>query len=385
MKDIIYLDSAATSYPKPEGVIAATDKCMREYCGNSGRGSHKLAMATAEKIYECRASLGKMLGASPENVIFTQNTTYALNMAILGTLNSGDHAIISNLEHNSTLRPVYNSYISKKTAYSVFDAYTDGECDTDIVIESIKRLTRKNTKAIICTHTSNICSITLPVKEIGEYCKRKGIVLILDGAQGVGHDKINMKDMNIDILCLPSHKGLYGPQGCGAMLLADGISPREMLFGGSGVNSLSPYMPDEPPEKYEAGTLPTPAIAGLCEGVKFVQGLSEDRILNHEKMLWRYAYERLSEFGSRIKIYAPKASGSILLFNILGVKSEDAGKMLSDRGICVRCGYHCAPLAHATLDTHRDGCGGAIRVSLGVFNTKSDIDALIDAVGEIMQ
>ena len=384
MRDIIYLDSAATSYPKPEGVLAETNRCMREYCGNSGRGSHKLAVASAEKIYECRASLGRMLGASPENVIFTQNTTYALNMAILGTLRSGDHAIISNLEHNSTMRPVYNSYIRHGVTYSVFDAFTDGECDTERVLSSIKKLTRKNTRALICTHTSNICSITLPVREIGEYCKNHGIIFILDGAQGVGHSKINMKDMNIDILCLPSHKGLYGPQGCGAMLLSDGILPREMIFGGSGVNSLLPNMPDEPPEKYEAGTLPTPAIAGLCEGIKCVQNLGEERIFNHEKRLWQYAYDGLSSI-KKVKIYAPRHSGSILLFNILGMKSETVGDALSERGICVRCGYHCAPLAHATLDTHRDGCGGAVRVSLGVFNSKSDIDALIDAVGEIIQ
>lgn len=384
MRDIIYLDSAATSYPKPEEVLAESDRCMREYCGNSGRGSHKLAVASAEKIYECRASLGKMLGASPENVIFTQNTTYALNMAILGTLRSGDHAIISNLEHNSTMRPVYNSYIRHGVTYSVFDAFTDGECDTERVLSSIKKLTRKNTRALICTHTSNICSITLPVREIGEYCKNHGIIFILDGAQGVGHSKINMNDMNIDILCLPSHKGLYGPQGCGAMLLSDGILPREMIFGGSGVNSLLPNMPEEPPEKYEAGTLPTPAIAGLCEGIKFVQGLDEERILNHEKRLWQYTHDKLSSI-KKVKIYAPRHSGPILLFNILGMKSESAGEMLSERGICVRCGYHCAPLAHATLDTHRDGCGGAIRVSFSVFNSKSDIDALFDAVGEIIQ
>ena len=384
MKDIIYLDSAATTYPKPESVLAATDECMRKYCGNSGRGSHRLAMATAEKIYECRTLLGDSFGATPENVIFTQNTTYALNMAILGTLKSGDHAIISNLEHNSTLRPVYNSYISKRATYSVFDAYTGGITNTDAVLSSIKKLTRKNTRALICTHTSNICSITLPVREIGEYCKEKGIIFILDGAQGVGHDSINMKDMNIDILCLPSHKGLYGPQGCGAMLLSDGISPKELLFGGSGVNSLSPYMPDDPPEKYEAGTLPTPSIAGLCEGIKFIRDLGVENIARHEKALWEYAYERLLSLG-KIKIYASNHSGSILLFNILGVKSEKVGELLSDMGICVRCGYHCSPLAHATLDTHQDCCGGAIRVSLGVFNTKSDIDALADAVGEIIK
>ena len=384
MKDIIYLDSAATTYPKPESVLAATDECMRKYCGNSGRGSHRLAMATAEKIYECRTLLGDSFGATPENVIFTQNTTYALNMAILGTLKSGDHAIISNLEHNSTLRPVYNSYISKRATYSVFDAYTGGITNTDAVLSSIKKLTRKNTRALICTHTSNICSITLPVREIGEYCKEKGIIFILDGAQGVGHDSINMKDMNIDILCLPSHKGLYGPQGCGAMLLSDGISPKELLFGGSGVNSLSPYMPDDPPEKYEAGTLPTPSIAGLCEGIKFIRDLGVENIARHEKALWEYAYERLLSLG-KIKIYASNHSGAILLFNILGVKSEKVGELLSDMGICVRCGYHCSPLAHATLDTHQDCCGGAIRVSLGVFNTKSDIDALADAVGEIIK
>lgn len=384
MNDIIYLDSAATTYPKPEEVFVATDECMRKYCGNSGRGSHQLAIATSKKIYECRSLLADTFGTLPETVVFTQNTTYALNMAILGVLKRADHVIISNLEHNSVLRPVYNSYISKKSDYSVFDAYCGGDCTEEKVLDSIKRLTKKNTRALICTHTSNICSTSLPIKSIGEYCKKRGIIFILDGAQGAGHSKIDMRDMNVDILCLPSHKGLYGPQGCGAMLLSEGILPSEIMFGGSGVNSLSPFMPDEPPEKYEAGTLPTPAIAGLCEGIKFIQEIGENNISSHEKSLWEYAAHRLEGLG-KVKIYDRSHSGSILLFNVLGMKSDRVGELLSEMGICVRCGYHCAPLAHESLGTHKDGCGGAIRASFCAFNTKSDVDALCDGVAEIIK
>lgn len=376
MRDIIYFDSAATTFQKPSSVYIESDRCLREYCGNSGRGSHMLALKSAEKIYECRAFLADMFLSSPENVIFTQNTTYALNMAIQGILKDGDHVIISNLEHNSVLRPIHNAHIQKKVEYTIFDAYCGGFATTEKVLSNIRHATRKNTCALVCTHASNICSSKLPLKEIGEYCFRHGIIFIVDGAQSAGHEYINMEQMNIDILCMPAHKGLFGLQGCGVMILrSPKILPESIMFGGSGVNSLSPFMPDEPPEKYEAGTLPTPAIAGLCEGLRFLRDMGIENISRHEKFLWERAYGYLKQ-NKRIKIYDRSHAGSVMLFNILGIDSDKVGEYLSERGICVRSGYHCAPLAHKTLNTAADNCSGAVRVSFSIFNTASEVDTL---------
>ena len=376
MRDIIYFDSAATTFQKPSSVYIEADRCLRQYCGNSGRGSHILALRSAEKIYECRSILADMFATRPENVIFTQNTTYALNMAILGILKEGDHVIISNLEHNSVLRPIHNAHISKGVEYTVFDAWCGGAATAEKILSNIRHATRKNTRALVCTHASNICSTILPIKEIGEYCSRHGIIFIVDGAQSAGHEYINMELMNIDILCMPAHKGLFGPQGCGIMLLrSPDTMPSSLIFGGSGVNSLSPFMPDEPPEKYEAGTLPTPAIAGLCEGLRFLRDMGIENITRHEKFLWNRAYNYLSK-NKRVKIYDRNHSGSVLLFNILGADCDKVGEYLSEKGICVRSGYHCAPLAHKTLNTAADNCSGAVRASFSIFNTASEVDSL---------
>lgn len=383
MTDIIYLDSAATTFQKPQGVYDASDRCLREYCGNAGRGSHKIAMMSAEKIYECRSLLSDMFNTSPENVIFTQNTTYALNMAIQGSVNIGDHILISDLEHNSVLRPVHDLSIHGQASYSVFNTLYNGRYDEDSIMSDIRRKTRNNTRVIICTHTSNICSVTLPISRIGQYCREKGILFIVDAAQGAGHFDIDMEKMNIDILCIPAHKGLYGTQGLGAMLLkAGGHMPKARVFGGSGVNSLSPLMPNDPPEAYEAGTLPTPSIAALCEGIKFVNDMGCDSIREHERMLYSYALDRLDR-SKQIRIYRKWDRGSVLLFNILGLSCDAVGEHLANKGICVRTGYHCAALAHKALMTASDGCNGAVRVSFSVFNTRSEIDALCRALSDL--
>lgn len=376
MKDMIYFDSAATTFQKPSSVYIESDRCLREYCGNSGRGAHILAQKSAEKIYETRAFLSDMFKSSPENVIFTQNTTYALNMAIQGILREGDHVLISNLEHNSVYRPIHNAHIRKKVEYTVFDAYCDGFATTEKILSNIRHATRKNTRALVCTHASNICSSKLPIKEIGEYCARHGIIFIVDGAQSAGHEYINMELMNIHILCMPAHKGLFGLQGCGIMILrSPDFFPESIIFGGSGVNSLSPFMPAEPPEKYEAGTLPTPSIAGLCEGLRFLRDMGIENISRHEKFLWERAYSFLRQ-NKRIKIYDRNHAGAVMLFNILGVNSDKVGEYLSERAICVRSGYHCAPLAHKALNTAADNCSGAVRVSFSIFNTASEVDTL---------
>lgn len=378
---MIYLDNAATSFPKPRPVCDEVNKCMRFYCGNPGRGAHSLSMAAAEKVYECREVAADILGCEhPENIIFTLNTTYALNMAIKGILRPGDHVIISDIEHNSVFRPIYRLADAGIITYDVFSSMTgDSRRSAVRICASIAKLIRSNTRLVICTHASNICSVTLPIKEIAAFCHRHKILFALDAAQSAGHMPIDMRQMGIDILCAPGHKGLLGPAGCGILALGNDISLDTLVEGGNGVNSLEGYMPDFPPERYETGTVAVPAIAGLCEGIKVVKSMDIDNICRHEHLLYERARERLASLKN-VELYVPEYMGSVLLFNIKNVPSDQVGRGLNERGICARSGFHCSPLAHKTIGTPSDG---AVRVSFGIYNTLSDIDALYNAVKSI--
>lgn len=380
MPDIIYLDNAATTFPKPESVIMSTVDCMKTYCGNPGRGSHPLALQSAEKVFEAREAIASLFSASPENVIFTLNTTYALNTAIKGIMKGGGHAIISNLEHNSVLRPLACLAAEDLVRYDTFKAYGKGRPLTpkEITDGIIKKL-RPSTKMLICIHSSNICSYTLPIREIGQLCRRYGIIFCVDAAQSAGHININMTDDCIDILCLPGHKGLYAPQGCGVMILRDGLSlPTTLAEGGNGINSLELSMGQLSPERYEAGTLCTPAIAGLSSGIEFIKSIGISTVAAHESHLFTAAYDRLTSIRG-VTVY-DDTPGSVLLFNINGIPADDVGAALSRQGLCLRTGYHCSPLAHKALGTPE---GGAIRVGFGIFNTLRDVDTLALRVREI--
>ena len=378
----LYFDNAATTFIKPKSVYAETDLAFRKFSANSSRSSHSLSIKAGEKIFDCRQTLADMFGASPENVIFTFNTTYALNMAIKGTVKLGDHLLLSNLEHNSVLRPVQNLKDSGIIDYDIFDSYFYGNATPEKVIRELDKKIKANTKCVICTHASNICSYCPPIKEIGKFCRQKGLIFIVDAAQGAGHRQIDMKENNIDILCLPAHKGLYGPQGVGVMILSDGILPDTIIEGGSGINSLTPRMPPDAPERYEAGTLPCYAIHGLNTGAKFIQSYGYKNIEKHEITLWNRLYQRIKD-TVRIKIYDENHAGGIFLFNIVGISSSEVADMLSRKGICVRSGYHCAALAHRALLTDVDCCGGAVRVSFSVYNTPYEIDALAKEILDI--
>ena len=380
---MIYLDNAATSFPKPRRVWEEQQRCMRTYCGNPGRGSHRLAMQSAEKLYECRETLSRMMGNShPENVVFTMNATAAINMAVKGLLRRGDHVLISDLEHNAVWRPVCKLARDGKITYGIFPSYAlSQDRSTEKICRGIEEMIRPNTRMLICTHASNICSITMPLAEIGALCRRYGILFVVDGSQSAGHLSISMENMNIDALCLPGHKGLMGVQGSGALLLGEDVYAEPLMEGGSGLNSLDEAMPEESPERYEAGTLPTPAIAGLCEGIRFVEEVGPEAISDRETMLCGMMKERLESL-SRVTVLAPKSEGGILLFYADGVPSDAMGNELDKRGICVRSGFHCAALAHRTLETPAEG---AVRVSPGYFNRPSDADALWKAVREILK
>ncbi|MBE6668260.1 MAG: aminotransferase class V-fold PLP-dependent enzyme [Ruminococcaceae bacterium] len=380
---LIYLDNAATTYPKPPEVYGETVKAMLNYGGNPGRGAHSLSLAAAKKIYECRESAAALFGISdPERVIFTLNTTYGLNTVIKGMLKSGDHVLISDMEHNAVYRPIYKMADQGQITYDIFHSYPHETKDrTKRICSDIVQKLRRNTRLVICNHTSNICSLKMPIKEIAELCKRSGVRLLVDGAQSAGHEKIRVDEMGIDALCVPGHKGLYGIQGSGMVILGRGIKLSTLVEGGNGVNSLEGKMPDFTPERYEAGTLPTPAVSGLCEGIKFVKAVGEERIAEREKELFRQTRERLGNIEG-VKIYLPQHEGSVLLFNVEGFSAEEIGERLNREGICVRSGHHCSALGHRTLGT---ADSGGVRVSFGVFNNNEDIEELAAAVNKTVK
>ena len=376
---MIYLDNAATTFPKPSGVIAQTVRCMRKFGGNPGRGAHRLSLRAAEAVYRCREEAAVLFGArGAENVVFTLNTTYALNMAIRNAVRPGTHVLVSNMEHNSVMRPLYKLERECGVRIDSFDLRRTPE----EVLREINEKVQSDTCALICIHASNICGITAPAAQIGAYCRRRKICFILDGAQSAGHLPIDVEKMCVDILCVPGHKGLYGPQGCGMMIFGTSEWGRgeTLIEGGSGSHSLERTMPSEAPERFEAGTLPVPQITGLGEGIRFVKRFGVETIHARECELWRLAETGIRSMpGVRVHDGTP---GAVLLFSAEKLPPEIIAASLDRRGICVRAGFHCAPAAHRTLET---GERGAVRVSFGVMNTEREVQKFCDALFRILR
>ena len=379
---MLYLDNAATTFPKPRSVLAAMRDCCAKYCGNPGRAGHLLSLRAGETVYACREALAGFFGSDrPENVVFTLNATGALNLAVKGLAEAGDHILISDLEHNAVRRPV--AALSRRGVhYDVFPSYAcDPDRNDERILEGIRRALRPGTRMLVCTHASNICSLTMPIGKIGALCRERGILFIVDAAQSAGHLPIDMERMGIDVLCAPGHKGLLGGQGCGFLILRDGVRPATLTEGGSGVDSVPAEMPEDAPERYEAGTLPLPAIAGLLAGVRYIRDIGQETVREHLSGWNAGLRERLLSLPG-VEILAPEAEGAILLFRCAGIPSERIGAELNRRGICVRAGLHCAPLAHETLGTMPDG---AVRISPGIFNRASDADRVYHAMREILK
>lgn len=371
---MIYLDNAATSFPKPQRVYRSLMRDAQYLGGNPSRSGHILSARSSDAVYECREAVADLFGARAENVVFTMNATYALNMAIKGVARQGDHFLISDMEHNAVLRPVIELCESKSCSYTVIPTH---EKTKEEILSSIYESIRPSTRAIVMAHVSNLCAGAIPVREIGDFCKRRKIVFILDASQSAGHIPVSISD-GISFLCAPAHKGLFGIMGLG-FLVSDGEHELSTLIeGGSGYFSADPHMPKGLPEHLEAGTLPVLAISALCEGLSFLSEVGLSEIAKREHLLSSRLIEQLS-YERAVRLYSKK-SGSCVLFNIDGIPCGRVGEMLSDESICVRCGFHCAPLAHKTLDT---GDFGAVRASLSFFNTSSDIDRLVYTVHNI--
>ena len=381
LRPICYLDNAATTFPKPRSVVREVKKCLEEYGGNPGRSAHSLSLAAANKIYDCRVAAALLVGMdAPENIVFVPGSTFGLNLILKGILRNGDHVIISDMEHNSVLRPIHKLASEGRITYDVVPALALGKAiSPGAVCQAIEPLIRGNTRLILCTHQSNVCSCTLPIAEIGALCKRRSIIFAVDAAQSAGHHNIDMKKQNIDLLCAPSHKGLYGPQGSGFVAINSSTLLDTLVEGGNGIESLMPDMPDFSPERYESGTPATPSIAGLCEGIREVERIGIPYISELEAELGALVTERLENIKN-VSVYAPWHSGGVVLFNIDGIYSDALAAALDRRKICVRGGFHCSGLAHNALGT---ADRGALRVSFGIFNTKKDVDRLCSAINDI--
>lgn len=377
---MIYFDNAATSYPKPPAVLKETETTLRYRGGNPSRGGHPLSMAAGRILFRVREALADHFGTRPEHVILTPGCTYSINFAMKSTLKAGDHFLISNLEHNAVWRPA-EALKHSHASYSTFDALLAA----DEMIADIKRKLTPETRAIVCTACANTVPVRLPIDSIGALCREKGLYFIVDGAQSAGHYPIDMEKSSIDALCLAGHKGLLGVQGCGALLLSERmasylIKAPTLIQGGAGILSMEQDMPCSLPERYEAGTLPTPALSGLLGGLKSVERIGYDHIVRHEKGIYEILKNGLLSMRN-ITLYHPeRKEGSTLLFNYKDISASQAGARLDKMGVCLRSGFHCAALAHKSLKT---GQHGAIRVGIGIFNTEAQAKKLLDAVYKV--
>ena len=370
----IYIDNGATSFPKPESVIKAMENAMIQEGGNPGRGSHKLSVKAAQRVFSVREKIASLFGSDhPENVVFTKNCTEALNICINGLIKSGDHFLISDIEHNSVLRPAH-ALTQKGASYSVYKSLAPN------FIFEIEKLIRPNTKLIVACHRSNILPIELPIYDIAALCKKHGIFLVIDAAQSAGSAVIDMKRLGKCAICAPGHKGLFGPTGTGFVIFSDDVTTEEiypLTFGGSGSASAELTMPDVFPEHLEAGTVNTVGIAGLGAGIDFVKSIGEGYIREYERELGEYCKHMLMSIP-KTAVYMPnRVSVGTVLFNTANRSCEDVASFLDTKNICVRSGLHCAFLAHKLNLTQNIG---AIRASFGIFNTKRDVDALFFAL-----
>ncbi|MDR0944519.1 MAG: aminotransferase class V-fold PLP-dependent enzyme [Ruminococcus sp.] len=375
---MVNFDNAATTFPKPKVVVDSVAEALNYYGGNPGRSGHKLSLQTAEKIYETREKAASFFNAYPENVVFTLNCTHALNLAVKGVADDRGEIIISSLEHNSVARPaVYKA----KSEHNIAIAHVSD--NDDETIKNIRKKITSKTRVIVFTLGSNVTGRITPYRRIGELCAKNNICFIADAAQAAGVIPIDIKKDNINILCCPGHKGLYGPPGTG-MLITDGKYPiKPILQGGTGSESLSLHQPEYMPDALESGTVNTSGIIGLGAGIDFVTSLGLDNIYRHEFGLCERFLRKISQIADVI-VYMNINYGKylpIVLFNINGMKSSETAGVLSEKGFALRGGLHCSGLAHKSIGTAPNG---AVRFSPSIFNSEKEVDDLTAAINDII-
>ena len=372
---MLYFDNAATSWPKPVSVKKAVCDALQYYGANPGRSGHEMAMETAGKIYSCRNKAAELFGISAqENIVFTKNCTEAINIVLMSMEKNGGHIIISDLEHNSVLRPLYELKKRGNIDFSVAEVF---ENEPEKTLESYRKLIRGDTKMLVATGESNVFGIKLPVDSIARLANEHGILFMLDAAQVAGSEKINMEESSIDFLCAPGHKGLLGPMGTGILATRKPDILEPLLFGGTGNYSLYPSQPKGLPEMLESGTLNVPGICGLFAGLDKIAKEGEESIGKREVELAAALYKELSAMKN-IKLFTapPKycTHGGVLSFVLGDLTGEGTAELLSQNGIAARGGFHCAALAHEKMGTEKRG---TCRLSIGAMTSEEELRKLI--------
>lgn len=363
---MIYLDSAATSFRKPPEVREAVLRAMEE-CASPGRGGYPAANKAAECVFACRERCAALFDCRPEQVVFTANATHGLNLAIKGTLSAGDRVVVSGFEHNAVMRPLYA--LGARITVAGTRLF-----DPEDTLRAFRRAVTPGTKAVICTHVSNVFGYVLPIEEIAALCRTRGAALIVDASQSAGCLPVSLQKLGAAYIAMPGHKGLYGPQGTG-VLLCGTVPGRTLIEGGTGSLSEEHGMPQFLPDRLEPGTHNVPGIAGLSEGIRFVTKTGLSAIQTHEQRLVRYAAKLLSGLPN-VRVFAGEPQSGVLSF-LCGADSEETAAYLASCGIAVRAGLHCAPAAHTSAGTL---ASGTVRASFSVFSTEADVNALADAV-----
>lgn len=371
---MIYLDNAATTWPKPPQVLRAVTGVLLQPFGNPGRGGHKAALRAGRVADACREAVAETLGGVPERVIFTLNCTDALNTAIRGSLHRGDNVLVTHDAHNAVMRPLAGLEQRGEITLSVLRAGENGL----IAPEAIDEAVQPATALCVLTHASNVTGTLQPVRELIAAAHRCGLPVLLDAAQSAG--TVDLRDTGADMIAMPGHKGLLGPMGIGILYVGEHAAPRPLREGGTGSASESVHQPDMLPDRYESGTLQLPAIAGLLQGVRFVRA-NGPAIHEYEGFLIDKLRGALTSMPEVI-VYGDAAAPhvGVLSFNVRGRECAEVADLLDRRGFCLRGGLHCAPCMHRWLGTQ-----GTVRASVGPYSTDAEIDGLAEAVKQIVR
>jgi len=381
---MIYLDNAATSWPKPPEVLKAMTDVLEGAGGNPGRSGHQLSIAAARVIYDTREEISRFFGVSdPLRIIFTGNATHAINLTLKGILKPGDHVVTSSIEHNAVMRPL--RHLEKQGIHlNIVPCATDGSID----IKDLARAINSATKLVIMTHASNVVGTLLPITEIAPIAHQAGALLLVDAAQTAGVIPIDMREMGIDLLAFTGHKELQGPPGIGGLAIADDFDSSQiepLIRGGTGSRSESEEQPDDLPDKFESGTANLAGIAGLGAGLRWVTDRGVDEIRDHMKKLSQTLIDGLSAIP-KVKIYGTldhERSVAIVSFTVTGKRVSEIGLRLDEEyGILSRVGLHCAPAVHRTIGSFPEG---TVRLAPGVFTTVDDVQKVIQASTKVIK
>lgn len=375
----VFLDNAATSFPKPETVYQAMDAALREVGVAPGRGGYRQSLAAARIVYEARSALARFFGVSDSSrLIFTHSATESINIAVNGLLQPGDHVVSTRVEHNALLRPLHLA-----ATRGVEVTYVPSDRFGVVSEREIERAMRPGTRLVALAHCSNVTGAVQPIEEIARLARKRGALLLVDAAQSAGFFPIDVERIGIDLLAAPGHKGLYGPPGTGILAIAEGLKLEPLMVGGTGGSASSPEQPDQLPERLESGTINTPAIAGLKAGVDFLLSTGLEAIRAREELLVGELLKGLRATPG-VEVYGPLQGerGAAVSFNAAGHDPAALSYLFdSEYEISVRAGLHCAPDTHRSIGTYP---AGTVRVSPGFFNTEKEIEFFLKALHEIL-